>query len=466
MSYELSFEQAYATTKFHANGFKGIAWWKAGEGKTRLALNCWWKLRKECKHLIVVTRRKVFYDWENEALFKMELPAVIRTSTTVTAADFAPEAPPLILLLSGHERDIRKLDRKVPSLPIWDAVLVIDELYMYGNDRSARSKAVQWLNQLTLGTVGLSATVMSANDVRMIWGQCRALGIHHILAPTKSDFVERYMIPLALKYLPEGVTKMVNKPAAKGLIMKRLEGYVHLHYPKDSQRTIHSAVLPVEPTKAQLKEIEYIKENWEFNELKYEHAPQVLHAISGISNGWWRDAEGVYHHYESAKVDRLIVLLEELWESGADRLLVWCHYRADVERIAQVLPAERVFTYRAGDKFNLKRWNTGRGKRVCLATMGSGASVNHFEHVQYAIYFSQNYKWVDLQQSMGRTNRKSSKHEPYYYYLHTRGSFDQDIQETVRESADGEKAIIDRLAYVLRRNPSTRSNEAIKDEGL
>lgn len=458
MSYELSWEQAQASAKFHANAFHGIAWWKAGEGKTRLALHSWWSLRNECKHLIVVTRRKVFYDWENEALNKMELAAVIRTSTTVTAADFAPEAPPMILLLSGHERDIRKLDRKVPSLPLWNAVLVIDELYMYGNDRSARSKAVHWLQRLTIGTIGLSATIMSAQDVRMIWGQARAIGLCESLAENKSDFVERYMMPLSLPYMPEGAKKWVTKPAAKGLIMKRLEPYVHLHYPTNDKRTIHHAILPVEPTKEQRKEIEYIKENWEFNGLEYEHAPQILHAVSGMSNGWWKSPDGGIEHYESAKVDRLVALVEELWASGAKQLLVWCHYRADVDRLRIEFPSERVFTFRSGDEFNLNQWNRGAGHRVCLATMSSGASVNHFEQVQYAIYFSQNYKWVDLQQSMGRTDRKSSKHnEPYYYYLHTRGSFDQDIHETVRESADGEQAIIKRLAYIIGRSP--RSNE-------
>jgi hypothetical protein len=95
-----------------------------------------------------------------------------------------------------------------------------------------------------------------------------------------------------------------------------------------------------------------------------------------------------------------------------------------------------------GQDFDLERWRSG-SVSVCLATEASGSSVNHFDQTAYAIYFSANYKWLDMQQSRGRTDRKSSRHSDVFYkYLQVEGSMDSHVYRSALASGEREARLI------------------------
>src|SRR5262249_42287188 len=79
---------------------------------------------------------------------------------------------------------------------------------------------------------------------------------------------------------------------------------------------------------------------------------------------------------------------------------------------------------------------------IALATIGSGASLNDFAHVQQSIIYSCSFNPLQLQQAMGRTNRKSSLHNVCHYrFLNTVDSVDSYIYQSALASGKIEASI-------------------------
>ena len=101
-----------------------------------------------------------------------------------------------------------------------------------------------------------------------------------------------------------------------------------------------------------------------------------------------------------------------------------------------------IATLQGNETFDAVGWHKGKYK-ICLATEASGSSINHFAQVPYGIYFSQDFKWLNLQQSQGRHDRKSSEHPVCYFtFLHTEKTPDAQVFYTVKGSASSERSFI------------------------
>lgn len=97
-----------------------------------------------------------------------------------------------------------------------------------------------------------------------------------------------------------------------------------------------------------------------------------------------------------------------------------------------------------GRKFDHEGWH--RDGQVAIATEDCGVSFNHFKDCALAIYYSMTFKWLSLQQSKGRTDRKDSKHSTCkYLFLQTRGSMDAHIYNVVNKSRSSEQELINNL---------------------
>jgi hypothetical protein len=165
-------------------------------------------------------------------------------------------------------------------------------------------------------------------------------------------------------------------------------------------------------------------------------------AMNGISNGWIYDkVEDTCVFLASTKIDRLCVLLEEIHAEG-QKVVIWCAYHNDINRIAEAIELKydlQFFT-------SLDTFDPSQPWDFVLATEAMGASVNFFKDIKYAIYFSINYKYLDLQQSMARHERKGSKHAgAHYYFLQTIGSPDIRAYYLVTQSKLKEEEIINEL---------------------
>ena len=413
----------------------GLLWWKVGEGKTRIAL-AWfaalqlkqqWSLPNVC---LIVCRRKAFYDWRKE--INHCLPDWPVYEDTVPARP--PGSTPVFLLVS--EGSLTKCAATLRDNKQIRCV-VYDEGWLYSNYKSARSVAAHSLSQERFSLL-LSGTIMKARDTIEIYSQAKVVNRAKLLASSPTAFRTAYQICS----MGMGFAVFTPKPGAYTKIIAALQHDCDIHFPDNAHRLIHHQYHEIETTAEQDQAFKELRELYslEIADLEFDHTLQIINKTRQIANGWVQDSEGNYISVPTNKVSALENELETLLAAN-ERVVVWCAFRHDVTMLASLLPFPCV-TMLGGQDFDLDRWNSGKA-RVCYATEDSGSSVNHFAQCGYAIYFSMNYKWLALQQSRGRTDRKSSLHaQCFYKYLFVKGSLDEAICNAANNSGMEEVKVI------------------------
>ena len=404
-----------------------IAWWKMGTGKTRLGLAAFDYSGYD--DLILVCRRISFDDWilemETCGLDYMVFENNYNPSSIVRFAH--TKNPRRVLLVSAG--DLKSVPEYYPK----GQMLIVDELYLFGNPQSRRSTLIQRISLFCSARLGLSGTIMPAGDNSTIFGQCMALQAHRFLAPTLSKFKGKFQMMAKGRY----GKKFLQRPGANEEITKLLAPMVDVYMPEG--RPTVKQILSCAKNKKQANAIAQLQDEYEYGNTTYDYALQIVHVVNGISNGWHDHGESV-EFLPSTKCEKTLALIDDLVSSG-ERVVVWCAYHNDIARISSELKHPWLeFTARV--PFDRTTWEKGDVK-VVLATEANGASVNHFAHVKYAIYYSLNYKLLDLQQSMMRHERKNSEHDgTHYYFMQTRGSFDARAHYLVTESDKSEKELV------------------------
>lgn len=419
----------------------GGAFWRVGEGKTRIGIFSFaklqnvygWQLPSIC---LVVCRRRAFYDWRTEIqtcfpdanVYEDEVPA------------HPPGGQPCFLLVSHAE-----VSKRFATLQNnrWIRFVIFDESWMYANNKSQRSKVAR---QLTLSRKGciLSGTVMKARDTAEVYSQLMVVHKNRLLAPNITTFRSKYQRHLLQEYGEDGpqVHKFVNQKGAYAQIIQAIEDAIDFHFPTIRNRRIVDQIHRVEATPEQRRLFRELRDyaSIESHGMEFNHALEVILKAQQIAGGWFKTPEGRVVSVPTAKRDKLADELEDII-SGGDTAVVWCAFRHDVEMLASFLPFATV-QMSGGKDFDLDAWRNGNA-RVCLATEASGSSINHFAQTKYALYYSTNPKWIDMQQSRGRTDRKNSRHpECYYKYFQVEGSMDAHIYRAAMESGADESRLI------------------------
>lgn len=424
-----------------------IVWWKMGLGKTRIGLGAF--EASGFNDLLLIVRRVSFDDWIAE-MEKCGLDYNVYVDTYEAKNHIRlarTKNPRRVLLISGGSLN------KVPEHFPKGEFLLVDELYLFSNPQAKRSLLLQRISLFCSARVGLSGTLQPAQDSITMYGQCMALRGERVLGRTSTEFRKRFQVSAKGMY---GRTYLPRKGSDKE-IAELLAPMVDVYFPPS--RPTKLQVLACPKTKEQATAVNMLMVNYEYENREYKYALQVLNAVNGISNGWWEETllkgtERVVVSLTSlpcGKLDKLLALLEEL-VSAKEKVVIWCAYHNDIEiiRRATLAPKYGAHTCFTGtDDFDLAGWKAGKYSFV-LATEAYGASVNHFGAVKYAIYYSINFKLMDLQQSMARHERKDSLHDgAHYYFLQTKGTYDARAYYLVNQSDKSEQQIVATLRAEL-----------------
>jgi hypothetical protein len=156
----LNDKQAEAVDKL-AKVDRGIAWWKIGQGKTRIAL-AWTSLRctDSNSYALVVCSPNAIRQWQDEA----------------SICGFSR-----LKFLSYGELQTQNADHiifdtlKDPTIKC----VIIDELWLYKNVKSLRSKKIHLISA-SLPTVGLSGSLVTARNIEDLFGQAYAINSKEI----------------------------------------------------------------------------------------------------------------------------------------------------------------------------------------------------------------------------------------------------------------------------------------------
>lgn len=442
----LTERQKEAVSTVTRDGLGGCVFARVGEGKTRIAIVAMLQFAEKQglpEHrglsFLVVCRRAAFYDWAQE-LVKLHLWWDVKEIEDVRPHQ-AFQKPTLVL--ASHGKLINETTIATLQSLHFDAV-TLDEAYLFANPQSKRTKA---LKHLPLPRVVLSGSLMPSKDLIQIYSQVAAAGRGQALARHATEFRQKFQIGIQ-----ENHYSYYPKKGAYAAIMNAIAPFTFVYLPRKGERPTKETILKVRMTEHQTALIKELKSTYAVEGMfELNSMTAVIQKAQQISNGWFSRDDGEVETFESGKVNRCVALVEEILNTTDTKVVIWCAFRNDIVVLQDWLTAAGlggIATLQGGETFNLKHWlhpNT----RICLATEASGSSVNHFSQVPHAIYFSQDCKWLSLQQSKGRTDRQDSKHDTAYYtFLHSEGSMDARIYYTVRHSQQAEAGLISKLEVI------------------
>ncbi len=415
-----------------------ILWHKMGTGKSRTALAV--AKISEFEEIIIVCRRVAFGTWIDE-IKEVQFDCHIYENNyrvdNLHRYSRVRGVPRVLLISAG---DLKNIPQKLN----WGKLLlIVDELYLFSNPKSQRSLAIQRLSLFCSCRVGLSGTIMPNRDNATIFGQLMALQAHRFLASSLEDFKKKY------KNRSKGMYGMLweNKKHSVDVIKEKLAPMIDVYFPESRPTKIQ--IVKLQKDKAQIAAVKELQDLYEHKEKTYDYALQIVHAVNGISNGWFVDRDGHVCPYKSEKIVYTRSLVDDLLTAN-ERVVIWCAYHNDIARLATELKDIPFLEFSAATNFDVELWNSGKIK-VVLATEANGSSVNYFKHVKYAIYFSINFKLLDLQQSMTRHERKGSSHDgAHYYFLQIKGTLDAHTYDLVTKSDLAEKELILQLGDTIK----------------
>lgn len=451
----LTIRQFSAATKlFKLAG--GALWWRVGTGKTRVLLSIFAMIAKsdpDRKHnFVVICRRAAFYDWKNEVKkLKLDWNAYALDNLDLHYRSIPNRTT---IYFVSHGMLTRNTGVQLGNISSTLSGIAFDEGFLFKNPASQHTKIANKLSERIQNAFVLSGSIMTAKDLTDVFGQLYAINRHTVLGRTLTEFRSKYMTKLQIGTFPI----LTPKRGAAHKVAVKVRNVASVFFPKDGQREILQSLQSIPASPIQLQYFKQLKEEWGISlkgedgkeEIQdFKNAPTLIVKAQQISDGWIKSRTGVAIKIASPKLDMLVDKIRELIQCGEKQIIVWCAFRLSVETVLQRLQNEKklldprsIIGMHGGLPFDTSAW-AKRG-RVAVATCASGSSVNHFSQCAYAIYYSQDFKWLNLQQSMGRTDRHDSVHDRcYYHFLHTKSSLDSFVYKTVQSSRRAETELID-----------------------
>jgi hypothetical protein len=396
-----------------------IAYHKVGTGKTRLAYGWYLHLRQigRAHRCLIVIRPKALYDWRAEA------DAIGFDRSGINFVSFG--------------------NLKTVNLKIEYDTVIIDELFLFGNPKCYRSRRLGYITARANNVLGLSGSILVKEDNTPIWGYCVAVGISQCIARGITDFRTRYQTSFKPGF-GEGIRLFRPKKGWEDILFGRLGDRISFYFPRNYVRTIdrsHVVATTSEQQRLINKLVKYYVLDTPDGELFCKYATEVFHKVRAILNGWIQTSSGKLHLVECEKRAAILHKICELHESG-EWCVVWCAYRNDVRMLRQQLSIPTV-ALAGGMDFDLQAWTSGRTK-ICLATMGSGQSVNFLNCAKWGLFYSLSTKRLDWQQARGRTGRRgvdtSSPNQFIRYSICE--SLDEKIYTAIQSTENAEQSII------------------------
>ena len=289
--------------------------------------------------------------------------------------------------------------------------------------------------------------MITARNIEDLWGQAKAVG----LAGKVARHITAFRSEFCIKNLSwGGWYEYEPKPDAVEQIQKRLAENIHVHFPTET-REVRDIFIDVSPSKAQLDIKRALAREYYFAHedpdekhgfsVEIKSAAALLVKLQQISDGCVRNSEGDLLLVDSPKSKRFRELALELLDGG-ERILVWVAFKRSMDILRGLLPCP-VGLLSSEHLFDSAAWASGE-TRICLATVGSGASLNDFAGVRYSIWYSSSFSHLQNQQARGRTLRASSDSAGrVYYHLCTDGFPDRRVFKMIAASRSVEDETIE-----------------------
>lgn len=427
----------------------GALWWRVGTGKTRIAYGFFAMIAKSLPpqtkaNFLIVCRREAFRDWYEE-MRKVDILWRFIELDSMDQLDRLLSPPKHTIYIMSHGMLAKMKDSLMDIAPALQGV-AYDEGFLYKSPKVIRTKAAHKISEVVGRAIILSGSMMTARNLEDIYGQLYAINRHEVIGRTLTEFRSRYQMELQLGSSKRFI--FTNRKGASAEVVRRIGPECSVHFPNNNNRRIVTAIRSCAASSAQDKAFRELREDYWLSlkgeDLIIKNAPTLITKCQQVSDGFVKMPSGQINVIPSQKLVYLLSQVGELLSCG-EKVVIWCAFRESVSQVLQALqkanPKIGCYSLMGGTSFNRAGWNLNG--RICVGTEASGSSINFLKDCAYAIYYSMDFHWLNLQQSQGRTNRHDSKHQTCFYtFLQTEGSLDDHVYKVVNTSSLKEREVI------------------------
>jgi hypothetical protein len=434
--YTLHDHQVKAVEHLHKNPRAGL-FLPVGAGKTLSVLAA--TTPEHLPMLVVAPKQVAEHVWPAEtARWRPDLTIALAAGTPAKrAAAFAREAD-ITVVSRDNLADALKYPKRF-------ATIVLDESQSFKSRSSARWKAARKLTKDAAHVWVLTGTP-AGNGLLDLWAQVYLIDNGERLYPQITRFRQRYFYPE--KVLPNGVVaKWGIKPGAEEAIYKVL-GDVCLHIPLDGldlpEITYNTVPVGLPPPVQRMYDT--LKKDGVVSLELLGGDVYAAPTAATLSNRLTQVTAGIFYSengdgsYEGLHVEKLRAL-SEIVETTEGGVLVFYRYRAEMERILQLLPQARKVT----DKGAIDAWNA----RELPVMVAHPASAGHGLNLQFGgsviAWCSLPWSLEEWIQANGRLHRQGQENRVMVHMLTVPDSIDGNIFDVLQGKRTVQQALLDAL---------------------
>ncbi len=444
MKSKLARHQLFASSMIDTMDAIGLAY-EMGTGKTMCALDWAYNAhqRGDLNSLLVICPASLVSNWR-DAIQKMsqfegytdEGIQSLDAITTIVSFQKTYKTE----MKTTHHRNGRVETHKVRVLrpevkKIWDAI-VIDEAHSIGRHNSIQTKmAVQLGDNFALKKIIMTGTPVSggggAEDYRKLYGQIRFLTKKEWT--TWGEFCDKCIV--SFDYF--GNPTLYNRAVCQDImrryyIVARLEDCYDM---PDYTETVMDCPLS-EPTvynDVRLGKLDKYDLSIETSGAVYGKLLQIC--SGGVKTKTIKDGETV-EGYLSLTCSKDQVL-RTIIEGTDDKVVVFCNYRASVDRVYDILKeygSAVVFDGRSKTE-TWKEFRDGDVQFLVCQYQSGGTGIDLYtSHTM--VFYEPCWSALLLEQSKARIYRKGQTKHCSYYYLNTPGTIEARVTQNVRNGVD------------------------------
>ena len=168
--------------------------------------------------------------------------------------------------------------------------------------------------------------------------------------------------------------------------------------------------------------------------------------LQQITSGSVPADDGKVVELGASKIDAAVELVEDA-VSGGGKVVVFCRFRAEIERIAAMVPGALVLT---GDTPQAERgelvcrFQQDADARVLIAQIQVGGAGITLTAASTMVFCSTSFNYAETQQARARIHRIGQHSACTYYHVVATDTVDELIQEAIARKEDVARLIVDR----------------------
>ena len=441
--YKLARHQIFASSMIDTMDAIGLAY-EMGTGKTMCALDWAYTAcqRGDLHSFLVICPASLISNWR-DAIKKMAqfegytdegIQALDGITTIVSFQRIYART-----LKTVKHRDGRIESKRIYSIRpelkhIWDAI-VVDESHAIGRHSSIQSKIATQLGNYARKKIIMTGTPVSGGggqqDFKKLYGQIRFLTDREWT--TWKEFCEKYVTSIDYFGNPDGYNLTACEAVMrKYFIVARLKDCYDM--PEYTENVIDCPL--AEKT---------VYDDIRMGRLaKYDVSVQTSGAVygkllqicsGGVKTQTVEDGETVEGYLQLACTKDQV--LRTIAEGTDDKIVVFCNYRASVDRAYDILKEygkTEIFDGRSKTE-TWKEFRDGSVRYLVCQYQSGGTGIDLYSS-HTMVFFEPCWSSLLLEQSKARIYRKGQTKHCTYYYLNTPGTIEARVVSSVRSGVD------------------------------